>query len=225
MKINWRVQRFMAKEKRAVSVISGADGPTSVFFVKKNSKMTLRQKVERIKYKIKRTYVEKTLTTQSHNLDEVMEYIVNKYGFIELDKNSDEIKEEYNQMRASFIMQYASELLGEYTDTPQLKSESQEDVRAHLEQIQKRMEKALAIPTTKFDIDYHNFKCGDVNDNMHIIIEKRFAYIGGDASGSKKVMKKFRHIYKDIYRYYGVTKEDIMLKSARYKDVVKTLSL
>lgn len=217
----------MAKGKRAVSVIGGADGPTSIFVVKKNSKLTLRQKIERIKNKIKRTYVEKTLKPQSHNLDEVIEYIVNKYGFIELDMNSDEIKEEYNQMRASFIMQYAPDLLGEYADTPQLKSESQEDVRAHLEQIQERMQKALVIPSTEFDIDYHSFKknCGDINDNMHIIIEKRFAYIGGGASGNKKVTKKFRHIYKDIYRYYGVTEEDIRSKSARYKDVVRTLSL
>jgi len=217
----------MAKGNSAVSVIGGAEGPTSVFVVKKNSKLTLRQKIERIKNKIKRNYIEKTLKPQSHNLDEVIEYIVNKYGFIELDKNSDEIKEEYNQMRASFIMQYAPELLGEYAATPQLKSESQEDVRTHLEQIQERMQKALVIPSTDFDIDYHKFKkeCGDINDNMHIIIEKRFEYIGGGASGNKKVTKKFRHIYRDIYRYYGVTDEDIRLKSERYKDVVRTLSL
>ena len=208
----------MAKGNSAVSVIGGADGPTSVFVVKKNSKLILRQKVESIKNKIKRTYVEKTIKPQSHNLDEVIEYIVNEYGFIELDKNSVEIKEEYNQMRASFIVQYVPELLGEYADIPQLKSETQEDVGAHLEQI---------IPTTEIDIDYHIFmkKCGDINDNMHIIIEKRFAYISGGASGNKKVTKKFRHMYKDIYSYYGVTKEDIRLKSERYKDVVRTLSL
>lgn len=217
----------MEKGKRAVSVIGGADGPTSVFVLKRKSKLTLRQEVERTKNKIKRTYVEKTLKPESHNLDEVIAYIVNECGFVELDKNSDEIKEEYNQMRASFIMQYAPELLGEYADIPQLKSESQEDVKAYLEQIQERMQKALAISTTEFDIDFHSFKkkCGDINDNMHISIEKRFAYIGGGASGNKKVMKKFRHIYKDIYRYYGVTKEDIRFKSARYKDVVRTLSL
>ena len=46
----------MAKDKSAVSIIGGADGPTSVFVVKKKSKMTLRQKIERIKNKIKRKY-------------------------------------------------------------------------------------------------------------------------------------------------------------------------
>ena len=42
--------------------------------------------------------------------------------------------------------------------------------------------------------------------------------------GNKKVVKNFQSIYKDVYRYYGVTKEDKVSKSERYKDVVRTLS-
>lgn len=216
----------MAKNKRAVSVIGGADGPTSVFVVKKNSKMTLRQKIERIKNKIKRTYVEKTLKPQSHNLDEVIEYIVNKYGFIELDKNSDEIKEEYNQMRASFIMQYAPELLGEYATMPRLKSESKEDIEEHIKQFQVRQQRAMEVPISEFDIDFHKFQISheDINDNMYINIEKRFAYIGGGVSGDKKVMRRFHRIFKDVHRYYGVTAEDIKNKSKRYEQVIRALS-
>lgn len=217
---------FMKKSASAVSVIGGADGPTSVFVLKRNSKPTLKQKIERLKHKIKRAYVEKTLKSVNHTIDEVMEYIVNAHGFVELDKDSDEVTEEYNQMRASFIMQYAPELLAEYAEIPQLKSESQEDVQAHLEQIQRRMQKALEIPVTEFDIDFHKYKKSfdDINDTIHIVIEKKYAYIGGGAAGNKKVIKKFRHIYKDVYRYYGVTKEDRRIKSERYKEVVRTLS-
>lgn len=217
----------MKKSVQAASVIGGADGPTSVFVLKRNSKRTLRQKVERTKNKIKRTYIEKTIKPESHNLDEVMEYIVNKHGFTRLDDDTDEVKEEYNQMRASFLMKYAPDLLGEYAEIPQLKSESLEDVQAHLEQIQKRMKKASEISVTEFDIDFHKYKrtFDDINDNIHIVIEKKHAYIGGGATGNKKVIKKFRHILKDIYRYYGVTKEDIENKSERYKDVVRNLSL
>ena len=216
----------MKKDANAISIIDGADGPTSVFILKRNSKLTLKQKIEKIKHKIKRTYVEKTLKPESHTIDEVIEYIVNVHGFIELDKDSDEVKEEYNQMRASCIMQHDPKLLGEYADIPPLKSESMEDVKAHLEQVQKRMQKALEIPNTEFAIDFHKFQklFGDINDNIYIVIEKRFAYIGGGATGNKKVIKRFHHIYKDIYRYYGVTREDIRTKSERYKDVVRTLS-
>ena len=99
----------MEKNTSAVSVIGGADGPTSVFLLKRNPKLTLRQKLQRFKYNIKRAYVEKTLKAGGHTLDEVMAYIVNVHGFEELDK--EEIKEEYNEMRASFLIQHAPELI------------------------------------------------------------------------------------------------------------------
>ena len=41
----------MKKSASAVSVIGGADGPTSIFF-KKNAKLTLKQKIQRAKKKI-----------------------------------------------------------------------------------------------------------------------------------------------------------------------------
>ena len=215
---------FMGKRASAATIIGGTDGPTSVFIIKKNSKLTLRQKIEKLKYKIKRAYVERTLKAESHSIDEVMEYIVNVHGFVEID--NDAVYQEYKEMRASFIMQHASELLGEYATMPQLKSESQEDIQAHIKQFRERQQRAMEIPVTEFDIDFHKFRIsvGDINDNMHITIEKRFAYIGGGVSGDKKVMKKFKRIYKDIYRYYGVTSEDIENKSKRYEQVVRALT-
>ena len=41
----------MKKIASAVSVIGGTDGPTSVFLLKKNAKLTLRQKIQRTKNK------------------------------------------------------------------------------------------------------------------------------------------------------------------------------
>lgn len=52
--------------------------------------------------------------------------------------------------------------------------------------------------------------------------ERAVSIIGG-ASGNRRLMKKFQRMYKDIYRYYGVTEEDIREKSKRYEDVVRTL--
>ena len=43
----------MKKSSSAVSVIGGADGPTSIFF-KKNAKLTLKQKIQRAKNNSKR---------------------------------------------------------------------------------------------------------------------------------------------------------------------------
>jgi len=212
-------------EKSANTILGKSDGPTSVTIIKKNQKLTFKQRIQKLKYIIKKAYVERTIKAESHSLDEVMNYILTKYGFEEV--NDDRIKMEYNEMRASFIMQYAPELLGEYATMPKLKSESQEDILEHIKLFQERQEKAKAVPITEFDIDFHKFQkfCGDINDNMYITIEKRFHYIGGGASGNKKEMKTFNRIYKDVYRYYGVTSEDIKNKSKRYEQVVRALTL
>lgn len=213
----------MASEKN-ITMIGKADGPTSVFLIKKNSKLTLRQKLQKAKYRIKRAYVEYTMKAGSHSLDEVMDYMVNVHGFVELDK--DKVYHEYEEMRASFIMQYAPELLGEYAAMPKLKSESKEDIEAHLKQFQVRQQKAKEVPASEFDIDFHKFQIslGDINDNMYITIEKQFSYIGGGVSGNKKQMRRFHRVFKDVHRYYGVTTEDIEKKSKRYEQVIRALA-
>ena len=206
------------------AIIGGADGPTAVAVIKKNPKLTLRQKIEKCRYKIKRAYVEKTIKANSHTLDEVIDYIVNVHGFSEI--VNDEVHQEYEELRASFILQYAPELLDEYATMPKLKSESKEDIQAHIKQFQVRQQMAREIPTTEFDIDFHKFQIAfdDINDNMYITIEKRFAYIGGGASGNKKEMRRFQRIFRDVHRYYGVTSEDIEKKSKRYEQVVRALT-
>ena len=207
-----------------MAMIGKSDGPTAVTVIKRNSKLTLKQKLEKCKYKIKRAYVEHTIKAKGHSLDEVIDYIINKHGFVEID--NDEVRFEHDEMRASFIMQYAPELLGEYATMPRLKSESKEDIQAHIREFQERQQRAMEIPIEKFDIDVHKFQISfeDINDNMYIIVEKRFAYIGGGVSGDKKVMRRFHRIFKDVHRYYGVTAEDIKNKTKRYEQVVRTLS-
>lgn len=168
--------------------------------------------------------MEATIKAKSHSIGEVMDYIVNVHGFAEI--VNDEVRQEYEEMRASFILQYAPELLGEYATMPRLKSESKEDIQAHIKQFQIRQQKAMEIPVEEFDIDFHKFQIsfGDINDNMYITVEKRSAYIGGGASENKKEMRKFQRIFRDVHRYYGVTSEDIETKSKRYEQVVRALT-
>ena len=207
-----------------MTMIGKSDGPTAVTVIKKNSKLTWKQKNEKCKYKIKRAYVEHTIKPKSHSLDEVMDYIVNRHGFVEL--HNDEVCFEREELRTSFIMQYAPELLGEYATMPRLKSESREDIEAHMKQFQARQQRAEEVSVSEFDIDFHKFQISfdDINDNMYIIIEKRFAYIGGGVSGDKKQMRRFHRIFKDVHRYYGVTAEDIKNKSKRYEQVIRALT-
>jgi hypothetical protein len=59
---------------------------------------------------------------------------------------------------------------------------------------------------------------------MRFSVERKYGYIGGGASGSKKKMKKYEKLYRDIYRYYGVSQEDINQKTVRYETVIKILA-
>lgn len=215
----------MKKSAQAASIIGGADGPTSVFIVKENARLTLRQKLERFKNKRKRVSVERKIHSGSHSLDEVMEYLVTRYGFAEIEKDSAEAAEEYRQMRASFLIQYAPELLGEYAVLPELKSELREDILSYLNQVEQQTQRAMEVPKEQFDIDFHMFRkiMNDADSMIDITIEKNYAYIGGAASGSKSMIRKFRKIEKDVYRYYGVTEEDIQKKSRRYQELVQML--
>ena len=47
-------------------------------------------------------------------------------------------------------------------------------------------------------------------------------FIGGSFSGpGKREKKQYEKMYHDVYRYYGVSMEDIANKTKRYEDVVR----
>ena len=69
----------------------GTDGPTSVFILKKNAKLTLKQKFRKMECNYKKTRVERRLSAQSHTLNVVMDYIVNVHSFREADSNAEEV--------------------------------------------------------------------------------------------------------------------------------------
>ena len=111
-----------------ITMVKGTDGPTAVFLAGKNHRYTLRQKIKKYIFNRKMKFVEKSLKPEGHTVDEVIYYAKNKYGFEEADKDSDEYKEEYNQMRSSFIIQYKPELLGDLVSEPELKGTSEQDM-------------------------------------------------------------------------------------------------
>jgi hypothetical protein len=204
-------------------VANAEDGPTSVFVVKDNKKnKTIKQKIYKLRYNIKKAEVEKHIKAEPHSMDEVKEYIKNVCGFTELEPDTDDYQNEYMQMRASFIMQYAQELLGEYASYPKLEGEDEESVKRFMEQVELRQKAAENVPKEVFDIDLHIFEKKEADLQMRFMIEADYGYIGGSASGSK--LKRFEQIERNVYRYYGVTQEDIDNKTRRYEELVKTLA-
>ena len=210
------------KSAASIGIIGGADGPTAVFTAGK--KVPLKHRIRKRWFDYRRKQIAKRIKPQPHTMDEVMQYLQSRYGFAEVKKESEEYLREYREMRCSSILQYAPELLGEYATPPQFTSRDEEGIRKFQEELQKRQQRAMEIPEETFDIEYFVFEKKDRDGKMQFNFEKRFGYIGASASGTKKYMKSFGKLYRDVYRYYGVTQEDIDSESRRYKELVNCLA-
>lgn len=223
----WRIERMSEKVASNVSVTKKTDSFISYFSVVASKQpITVKQKIQECINDIRKSMVEMTIKATTHSIDEVVNYIKNVYGFVEIDKNSDEFQAEYKNMRASYIMMYAPELLGTLASYPESAGEDTKDMKKFMEQIELRQKAAENIPLELFDIDLHIFEKEEADFRMRLIIESKYDYIGAStSSGSKLMVKKYRKIYRSIYRYYGVTQEDIDKKTIRYEKLVKCLTL
>lgn len=146
-------------------------------------------------FRIRQARIGKYLKADPHSMVEVMEYIKDKYGFAEVDRCSEEYREQYEQMRASFLMQYAPGLLGEYADVPQLTSRDEEGIRNFMEQLSIRQKRAESVSREVFDIDFHIFKKEQDSTRMDFVVESKYGYIGGGFCGSGKTKR-----WKDVVR-------------------------
>ena len=213
------------KRVSATTIIGGSDGPTSIFLVgNKGGKLSLRQKFERECFEVRKKRVEKSIKADAHTMDEVSEYIVNELGYIEVDKSEFRYKEEYREMRASFLMQYKPELLGELAEIPKHENHDEKSLRCFFEQLEMRRKAAESISTDLFDIDLHIFAKMTNNLESSFLIEKNYELISGSSSGSKSEMKKFEKLFRKVYMYYGVTQKDIDEHTKRYEELVRVLA-
>ena len=215
----------MSENTSAEKKIGKPDGPTAYFLIGgKNQKPTLKQRFQKWRFGKKKAHAAKKIKANPHTLDEVCEYIKTSLGFEELSQESKVYQHEYKELRAGFLIQHAPELLGEHRKRPQLAGESEEEIREFMDAVEAQKQVALQVPKEDFDIDFRMFKKKLGDGEQHILIEKRYAYIGGGASGNTKTVKRFKKVFREVHRYYGVTKEDIENKTRRYEDYLKQLA-
>lgn len=217
------------KSAGSVSIIGGSDGPTSVFIAGKRKK-TLKQKWQGWCFRRRKERIARKIKPGTHTMDEVVSYVKEKYGFEEIAKDSGEYQRQHDELRASFIMQYEPQLLGEYATPPELKRHDEEALQEFFAELEMRQQMAKEIPDEKFAIDFHVLRKIENNTTMHIDLEARFGCISGGFSGPAKRGKKngkreFDKMYKDIHLYYGVTEDDIVNETSRYKDLIRTLAM
>lgn len=67
----------------SVSVIGGADGPTSIFVAGTGEKRALKARIRDSIYRYKRKRAEKRIVAAPHSLAETVQYAKDKYGLTE----------------------------------------------------------------------------------------------------------------------------------------------
>ena len=195
-------RRMKQKSKNAISIIGGADGPTSIFIAGHSKKQPLKIRIKNSIYRYKRKKVEKTIVANPHSLSETVQYAKDKYELTETAPADREYIEHIKCLKESLILQYEPELLGEMKDIPVPDFSNEASVKEYLGKIKTRSEMIAEMPDS-------------------IITWNIF---GMSYSGNKAVMKKFKKISRDLYSYYGVTEEDIKNKTKRYSSLVTNLS-
>ena len=212
------------KSKSGVSIIGGADGPTSIFIAGRAQKRPLKVRIRSILYRFKRKIAEKKVVAGEHTLDELVQYAKNSYNLIETNLSERKYIEQQNNLKESLILQHKPEILGEMKDIPKPNIYNEKSIREYLYKIEARREMIAEMPDNVIPMNFHLYEIRIGDDSLEMNIDYIWNIFAISYSGNKKVMKQFQKISKDLYIFYGVSEDDIKKKTERYLSLVTALS-
>lgn len=212
------------KSKSGVSIIGGADGPTSIFIAGRAQKRPLKVRIRSILYRFKRKRAEKKVVAGEHTLDELVQYAKNSYNLIETNSSERKYIEQQNNLKESLILQHKPEILGEMKDIPKPNIYNEKSIREYLYKIEARREMIDEMPDNVIPMNFHLYEIRIGDDSLEMNIDYIWNILAISYSGNKKVMKQFQKISKDLYIFYGVSEDDIKKKTERYLSLVTALS-
>ena len=212
------------KSKSGVSIIGGADGPTSIFIAGRAQKRPLKVRIRSILYRFKRKRAEKKVVAGEHTLDELVQYAKNSYNLIETNSSERKYIEQQNNLKESLILQHKPEILGEMKDIPKPNIYNEKSIREYLCKIEARREMIAEMPDNVIPMNFHLYEIRIGDDSLEMNIDYIWNIFAISYSGNKKVMKQFQKISKDLYIFYGVSEDDIKNKTERYLSLVTALS-
>ena len=182
------------KSKSEVSIIGGADGPTSIFIAGRTRKKPLKVRIRNIIYRYRRKIVEKKVVADSHTLDELVQYAMNTYNLIETNSTERKYIEQQKNLKESLILQHKPEVLGEMKDIPKPDVSNEESVREYFCKIKTRSEMIAEMPDNVIPMNFHLYEIRIGDDSLEMEIDYIWNIFGISYSGNKKVMKQFEKI-------------------------------
>ena len=175
------------KKKSSVTIIGGADGPTSIFIAGKTDRQPLKIKICNAIYKYKSKQAMKKIVVGMHTLEETVEHAKKTYGMTELQTDTRKYQDSKKNLKESFVWRQKQD--------------------------------------QEISMDFHVYELKTEDGRLEMEIDYNWKEFGISYSGSKKEAKQFRKISQELYRYYGVSEQDIKELSERYFALLATLSM
>lgn len=214
------------KEKgiNSVSIIGGADGPTSIFLIGNSGKQSFKNRMRTFFYKQKRKRAERKITVGAHTLEEIVSYAIEKYCAVEMSPQSVSYLEQKGSLKERLVIENKPELLGDFRLISRPDFSDEVAVKEYLQQLKLRSKYIADIPDSAIGMDFHIFEIFVEGGSLELAVDYMWNILGISYAGDSKVMKQLNTISKDIYLYYGVTEEDMKEKTERYLELVAALS-
>nr|WP_317448116.1 hypothetical protein [uncultured Sellimonas sp.] len=211
------------KRRKNVVILSGADGPTSIFLAGKSRKLPLIEWFKDWQNQRKQEKIKKIITVDPHSMEEVVRYAKAKYHAVELTSDARNFMEERRSHKEGLVLLKRPDLLERLQKVQKPKEYNDETIARMEQQIEIRSQQIAALPEDELPMDFHLYEIRKGNEEIEMAVDFYWNVLTISHQGDQKTWKQGDKIIKDLYRYYGVTRKDIEEKSDRYKELVAVL--
>lgn len=216
---------MIKKQAKAVTIIGGTDGPTSVFIAGRTKKKSFKNRIRQFLYQCKRRQVEKRIYANPHTVQEVAAYAVKQYHAVEIPKTQKTYINQYASAKESLIFMHRPELLDGFDEFLPPDVLDEESAKILYRQFQLRSEMIAKIPDSEMPMDLHIYEISVEDGHLEMTVDFVWdTILGMSSSGDRKTMKKLNKISRDLHLYHGVSEEDIKNRTKRYSSLVTMLS-
>lgn len=211
------------KRRKNVVILSGADGPTSIFLAGKSRKLPLIEWFKDWQNQRKQEKIKKIITVDPHSMEEVVRYAKAKYHAVELTSDARNFMEERRSHKEGLVLLKRPDLLERLQKVQKPKEYNDETIARMEQQIEIRSQQIAALPEDELPMDFHLYEIRKGNEEIEMAVDFYWNILTISHQGDQKTWKQGDKIVKDLYRYYGVTRKDIEERSDRYKELVTVL--
>lgn len=175
----------------SVSVIGGADGPTSIFVAGPGEKRALKARIRDSIYRYKRKRAEKRIVAAPHSLAETVQYAKDKYGLTEAAATDSDYIEQMRCLKENLVLRQKPELLGSLGELPEPDLTDETAVQAFLDLLEARSRKIAQLPDDVVPMDFHLYKIKMGDGLLQMGIDYIWQDLSLSYSGNRAAMRKF----------------------------------